>query len=190
MKYIVHGEFVSRDIYYFCKKLKEENKSFIFLNFGEFSFDVKNYINKHDDYDCYININEVLTAYYTKGEAITKEWFEKDRWTKSSVEDLEKRYQKSKFKDTLTFEEWYSKNGWSYMTSTTYEPVCHDIPKHEKDEFVSVERKLFSEIVMNSSTLSKLNELKDKEIKYVLRDDYHTEIIYFDDYLEIEENDN
>lgn len=34
MKYIVNSKEVSRNVFYFCKKAKEENKSFVILKYS------------------------------------------------------------------------------------------------------------------------------------------------------------
>ena len=189
MKYIVNSEEVSRDTFYFCQKAKEENKTFVLLDNSK---DVDSYINKHPDYDYYIRDN--LAAYYTKGEAITTEWYEKDEcysWSKASGEDMTKRYNKSKFKDTMTFEEWYTKNNWTYQSETKYESEEHDIPTVEDFEEEDVKTKLFSVKVKNDDTVQTINEIKEKYgdcIEYVLRDDCYTEIIYRDCYLEIKKD--
>lgn len=185
MRYIVNSEEVSRDTFYFCQKAKEENKSFVLLDNSK---NVDNYINKHPDYDYYIRDN--LAAYYTKGEAIVTEWYEKDEcysWSKASVEDMTKRYNRSKFKDTMTFEEWHTKNNWTYQSETKYESEEHDIPTAD-DFYEEVQIKLFSVKVDNKDTVKTINEIKEKYgdcIEYVLRDDYYTEIIYRDGYKEI-----
>lgn len=183
MQYIVHGERVSRDIYYFCKELQDNNKTFILFNSTDFSKIVHN----KPEYDYYIN--STWSNYTVKTDINTKEWYAKNPWTKTDLEDLQKRYQRSKFKDILTFEQWYTKNGWELKFDTTYEIETNSIPKYDKDEFVAVEGKLFSIIVPNSETLFELNKLQDTEIKYVLRDKHNTEVIFFDEYLEIKEDD-
>ena len=186
MKYIVNSEEVSRDTFYFCQKAKEENKTFVLLDINK---DVDSYINKHPEYDYYIRDN--LATYYTKGEAIVTEWYEKDEyysWSKCSIDDMTKRYQKSKFKDTMTFTDWYAKNGWEYKCETKYESEEHDIPTVEDFEEQEVKTKLFSVKVKNEDTVMTINEIKEKYgdcIEYVLRDDCYTEIIFRDGYLEI-----
>lgn len=186
MQYIVHGRRVSRDIYFFCKELKDNGKTFILINSTDFS-KIDRIVYNKPEYDYYINC--AWSNYTIKTNTNIKEWYEKDSsWVKTDLEDLQKRYQKSKFKDVLTFEQWYTKNGWELKFDTTYETESNSIPNHDKDEFVSVEGKLFSDIVPNSETLAQLNKLKDTEIKYVLRDDRNTEIIFFDYFLEIEED--
>lgn len=185
MRYIVNNEEVSRNTFYFCQKAKKENKTFVLLDNSK---DVDSYINKYPEYDYYIRDN--LVTYYTKGEAIVTEWYEKDEcysWSKASVEDMTKRYNKSKFKDTMTFEEWYKKNNWKYISKTKYESEEHDIPAEEEFEGV-VGFKLFSVKVKNEDTVMTINEIKEKYgdcIEYVLRDDCCTEIIFRDGYLEI-----
>lgn len=186
MKYIVNSEEVSRDTFYFCKRAKEENKTFVLLDNSK---DVDSYINKHPDYDYYIRNN--IASYYTKGEAIVTEWYEKDEcysWSKASIEDMTKRYNKSKFKDTMTFTDWYAKNGWEYKSETKYESEEHNIPVEEDFE-EEVQIKLFSVKVDNEDTVKTINEIKEKYgeycIEYVLRDDAYTEIIYKDTYIEI-----
>lgn len=185
MRYIVNSEEVSRDTFYFCQKAKEENKTFVLLNIDQ---NVDSYINKHPEYDYYIRNN--ISAYYTKGEAIVTEWYEKDDYyncSKCTIDDMTKRYQKSKFKDTMTFEEWYTKNGWEYKSETKYTKDSHDIPTAGDFEEV-VTTKLFSVKVKNDDTVQTINEIKKKYgdcIEYVLRNDCYTEIIYRDCYLEI-----
>lgn len=187
MKYIVNSEEVSRDIFYFCQKAKDENKTFVLLKIDTYA---DSYINQHPEYDYYIRNN--ISAYYTKGEAITTEWFEKDDYyncSKCTLEDMTKRYEKSKFKDTMTFEEWYTKNDWEYKSETKYESEEHDIPPAGDFEDEEVKIKLFSIKVKNEGTVKTINEIRDKYgdscIEYVLRDDFSTEIIYRDCYLEI-----
>lgn len=185
MRYIVNNEEVSRDVFYFCQKAKEENKSFVLLDINK---DVDSYINKHHEYDYYIRNN--ISAYYTKGNAIVTEWYEKDDYyncSKCTPEDMTKRYQKSKFKDTMTFTDWYAKNNWIYQSETKYESKEHNIPTADDFE-EDVKTKLFSVKVDNEDTVKNINEIKDKYgdcIEYVLRDDCCTEIIYRDAYKEI-----
>lgn len=185
MKYIVNSKEVSRDTFYFCKRAKEENKTFVLLDINK---DVESYINKHPDYDYYIRDN--LATYYTKGEAIVTEWYEKDDYyncSKCTPEDMRKRYEKSKFKDTMTFTDWYAKNGWTYQSETKYESEEHDIPAEEEFEEV-VTSKLFSVTVTNDNTVKAINEIRDECgdcIEYVLRSGANTEIIYRDSYREI-----
>ena len=189
MRYIVDSEEVSRDTFYFCQRAKEKNKSFVLLKIG---IDVERYINNHPAYDYYI-YDEIRT-YYTKGEATNNEWFEKeyDSWSKCTPEDMTKRYQKSKFKDTMTFEEWYAKNGWKYHSETKYESEYHDIPPAgDFAEKEGVKIKLFSVEVANANTVKTINKIRDERgnfsIKYVLRNGAYTEIIYQDTYKEIKE---
>lgn len=187
MQYIVHGERVSRDIYYFCKELKENNKTFILFNSTDFS-KIDSIVHNKPEYDYYIN--SAWNNFTVKTDINTKEWYAKNPWTKTDLEDLQKRYQRSRFKDVLSFEQWYIKNGWELKFDTTYEIETNSIPNYDKDEFVAVEGKLFSIIVPNSEALFELNKLQDTEIKYVLRDNHNTEIIFFDEYLEIKEDDD
>ena len=98
---------------------------------------------------------------------------------------MTKRYNKSKFKDTMTFEEWYKKNGWKYHNKTKYKSEYHNIPATRNFKEKEVKTKLFSVKVMNEETVQTINEIKDKYgdcIEYVLRDSAYTEIIYRDDY--------
>ena len=118
MRYIVNSEEVSRDTFYFCQKAKEENKTFVFLNINT---DEESYINKHPEYDYYIC--EEIKTYFTKGNPIVTAWYEKDDYyncSKCAIEDMRKRYEKSKFKDTMTFVEWYTKNNWVHKSETYY----------------------------------------------------------------------
>lgn len=186
MKYIVNNKEVSRDTFYFCKRAKEENKSFVLLNHTK---GVESYINDRPEFDYYI-CDEIRT-YVTKGEVTTNKWFEKDEyysWSKVSIEDMTKRYNKSKFKDTMTFEEWYKKNGWGYKSETKYKGECHDIPTVEEFE-EEVQTKLFSVTVDNGDTVKTINKIRNERgnfcVKYVLRNGAYTEIIYEDTYLEI-----
>lgn len=187
MQYIVHGERVSRDIYYFCKELKKNNKTFILFNSTDFS-KITMIVRNKPEYDYYIN--SAWNNFTIKTDIKTKEWYEKNSCTKTVLEDLQKRYQRSRFKDVLTFEQWYTKNGWELKFDTIYELETNSIPNYDKEEFVAVEGKLFSNIVPNSETLFELNKLQDTEIKYVLRGNQNTEIIFFDEYLEIKEDDD
>lgn len=187
MRYIVNSEEVSKNTFYFCQKAREENKTFVLLDNSK---DIDSYINKHPDYDYYIRDN--LAAYYTKGEAIITEWYEKDEcysWSKCSIDDMTKRYNKSKFKDTMAFAEWYTKNNWTYQSETKYESEEHDIPTVEDFEEEDVKTKLFSVKVNNNDTVKNLNKIREEYseccIEYVLRDDAYTEIIYKDSYKEI-----
>ena len=188
MKYIVDSKEVSRDTFYFCKRAKEENKTFVLLNPNK---DAQTNINRHPEYDYYIRDN--ISAYYTKGEATTNEWFEKeyDSWSKCTPEDMTKRYQKSKFKDTMTFKEWYAKNGWKYQSETKYDSEYHDIPPVGYFKEDGVKTKLFSVTVDNVDTVKTINKIRDERgnfsIKYVLRNGAYTEIIYQDTYKEIKE---
>ena len=186
MKYIVNNKEVSRDTFYFCKRAKEENKTFMLLTPNN---DVPSYINYHPEYDYFI-IDEIKT-YCTKGEAIVKEWFEKDYsvFNKCTPEDMTKRYNKSKLKDTMTFKEWYTKNGWTLKSETKYPTKRHDIPAAGYPLETNIETKSFSITVRNDDTVKTINELRDKYgeycIEYVLRDNTFTEIIYKDTYIEI-----
>ena len=187
MKYIVNNEEVSRDTFYFCQKAKEENKTFVLLRPDK---NLETNFNCHPEYDYYIRDN--ISAYYTKGKATTNEWFAKDDYficSRCTPENMTKRYQKSKFKDTMTFEEWYTKNGWKYHSETKYESEYHDIPTVGYHIEANIETKLFSITVRNDNTVKAINELRDKYgeycIEYVLRDNAFTEIIYKDTYLEI-----
>lgn len=110
MKYIVDSKEVSRDTFYFCKRAKEENKTFVLLDNNT---DVDTYINEHPDYDYYIR--DASATYCTKGGAIVKEWYERG-WSSCTCEDMKKRYDKSKFKNILSFTEGYANNGWKYKT--------------------------------------------------------------------------
>ena len=188
MKYIVNNEEVSRDTFYFCQKAKEENKTFVLLTPNN---DVHAYINYHPEYDYFI-LDKIRT-YYTKGEKTVTEWFEKDYslFNKCTPEDMTKRYNKSKFKDTMTFKEWYTKNGWTLKSETKYPKESHDIPTVEEFEEDGVKIKLFSVTVDNVDTVKTINKIRDERgnfsIKYVLRDNNFTEIIYQDTYKEIKE---
>ena len=185
MKYIVNSKEVSRDTFYFCQNAKVENKTFILLKTDIY---VDAYINKRPDYDYYIR--DDIATYYTKGEAFVKEWYEKDNgWTKTTLEDIAKRYAKSKFKDTMSLEDWYTKNGWTLKSETKYTNESHDIPAQEDFEEKLVKTKLFSVTVTNDDTVKAINEIREKYgdfcIEYVLRNYTSTEIIYRDSYKEI-----
>ena len=185
MKYIVNSKEVSRDTFYFCQNAKVENKTFVLLK-TDIYVDV--YINKHPDYDYYIR--DDIATYYTKGEAFVKEWYEKDSgWTKTTLEDIAKRYAKSKFKDTMSLEDWYTKNGWTLKSVTKYPIESFDIPTVENFEEKLVKTKLFSVTVTNDDTVKAINEIREKYgdfcIEYVLRNYTSTEIIYRDSYKEI-----
>ena len=185
MKYIVNSKEVSRDTFYFCKRAKEENKTFVLLANNT---DVDDYINEHPKYDYYICDN--LATYFTKGEVIVKQWFDKNHgWYMCTLEDMKKRYNKSKLKDTMTLQEWYTKNGWTLNSETTYTKESHDMPIQEDFEEKKVKTKLFSVIVKNDDTVKTINEIREKYgeycIEYVLRDYSFTEIIYKDTYKEI-----
>ena len=187
MKYIVNSKEVSRDTFYFCQRANEENKSFVLLNS---TIGIESYINNHLEYDYYI-CDEIRT-YVTKGEVTTNKWFEKDEyysWSKASIEDMTKRYNKSKFKDTMTFKEWYTKNGWTLKSETKYAIKRYNIPIAEDFEEKDVKIKLFSVTVKNDDTVKTINKIRDERgnfsIKYVLRDNNFTEIIYEDTYKEI-----
>ena len=188
MKYIVNNKEVSRDTFYFCKRAKEENKTFILLTPNN---DVSSYINYHPEYDYYIC--DGTRTYYSKGEAIVTEWYEKDGdygWSKTSIEDMTKRYNKSKFKSFMTFKEWYTKNGWKYHSETKYESEYHDIPATEDfEEEDGMMIKLFSVKVNTEDTVKTINEIRKEcgilSIEYVLRNNNYTEIIYSDNYKEI-----
>ena len=102
---------------------------------------------------------------------------------------MKERYNKSKFKDTMTFKEWYTKNGWEYKSETKYPKESHDIPEVGYHLETNIETKLFSISVRNDDTVKAINELREKYgeycIEYVLRDNSFTEIIYKDTYMEI-----
>lgn len=185
MKYIVNNKEVSRDTFYFCKRAKEENKTFVLLTPNN---DVQININCRPKFDYFI-IDELRT-YYTKGEAVVKEWFDKSfGYSECTLDDMKERYNKSKFKDTMTFKEWYTKNGWEYKSETKYPKEEHDIPEVGYQLETNIETKLFSITVSNDDTVKAINELRDKYsdfcIEYVLRDNAFTEIIYKDTYMEI-----
>lgn len=185
MKYIVNNTEVSKDTFYFCKRAKEENKTFVLLNPNN---DVQTNINCHPKYDYFIY--DEMRTYYTKGEAIVKEWFVKSfGWSECTLDDMKERYNKSKFKDTMPFEEWYKKNGWEYKSETKYPKESHDIPEVGYHLETNIETKSFSITVRNDDTVKAINELRDKYgeycIEYVLRDNTFTEIIYKDTYIEI-----
>lgn len=191
MKYIVNNKEVSRDTFYFCKRAKEENKTFVLLNPNN---DVQTNINCHPEYDYFIY--DEMRTYYTKGEVVVKEWFDKSfGWSECTLEDMKERYNKSKFKDTMTFKEWYTKNGWEYKSETKYPKESHDIPPAGDFEDEEVKIKLFSVKVKNEDTVMTINDIRkqygdlggDSCIKYVLRDNAYTEIIYRDAYKELEE---
>ena len=184
MKYIVDSKEVSRDTFYFCQDAKVENKTFVLLANNT---DVDDYINEHPNYDYYIR--DDLATYYTKGEAIVKQWFEKEpHWYACTLDSMKKRYIKSKFKDTMTIEGWYTKNGWTLKSDTKYAKESHDIPVQEDFE-ETVTAKLFSVKVNNNDTVKAINEIREKVgiscIEYVLRDYSFTEIIYKDTYKKI-----
>ena len=187
MKYIVDSKEVSRDTFYFCQMAKEKNKKFVLLNSN---IDVESYINNHPEFDYFVY--DEMRTYYTKGEETFTEWFDKDDYYKCSwctLEDMVKRYNRSKFKDTMTFENWYTMNGWKYHSETKYASECHDILTTEDFEEEDVQTKLFSVKVMNEDTVKTINEIRKEcgllSIEYVLRDNGYTEIIYSDDYKEI-----
>ena len=110
-------------------------------------------------------------------------------WIECTLEDMKERYSKSKFKDTMTFKEWYTKNGWEYKSKTKYPAESHDIPEVGYQLETNIETKLFSITVSNDDTVKAINEFRDKYgeycIEYVLRDNTFTEILYKDTYLEI-----
>ena len=185
MKYIVDSKEVSRDTFYFCKRAKEENKTFVLLNPNN---DVQTNINCRPKFDYFIY--DELRTYYTKGEATIKEWFVKSfGWSECTLADMKERYNKSKFKDIMTFKEWYTKNGWEYKSETKYPKESHDIPEVGYHLETNIETKLFSISVRNDDTVKAINELREKYgeycIEYVLRDNSFTEIIYKDTYMEI-----
>ena len=187
MKYIVNNKEVSRDTFYFCKRAKEENKTFVLLTPNN---DVQTNINCRPKFDYFI-VDE-LSTYYTKGEAVVKEWFDKSfGYSECTLDDMKERYNKSKFKDTMAFEEWYTKNGWEYKSETKYPKESHDIPAVGDFEEDRVKTKLFSVTVDNVDTVKTINKIRDERgnfsIKYVLRDNNFTEIIYQDTYKEIKE---
>ena len=184
MKYIVNSKEVSRDTFYFCQDANVENKTFVLLANNT---DVDGYINEHPYYDYYIS--DDLATYYTKGEAIVKQWFEKNLgWYTCTLDGMKNRYNKSKFKDTMTFEKWYTKNGWTLNSETKFAKESHDIPTQEDFE-ETVMTKLFSVKVNNDDTVKAINNIREKYgeccIEYVLRDYSFTEIIYKDTYKEI-----
>lgn len=184
MKYIVNNKEVSRDTFYFCKRAKEENKTFVLLTPNN---DVPSYINYHPEYYYFI-IDEIKT-YCTKGEAVVKEWFDKSfGYSERTLDDMKERYNKSKFKDNMTFKEWYTKNGWTLKSETKYPKESHDIPATRDFKEKDIKIKLFSITVRNDNTVEAINEIRDKYgdcIEYVLRDNNYTEIIYQDRYKEI-----
>ena len=185
MKYIVNNEEVSRDTFYFCQRAKEENKTFILLDPNN---DVQTIINSHPEYDYFI-VDDIKT-YCTKGESIVKEWFDKSfGYYECTLHDMKERYNKSKLKDTMTFKEWYTKNGWTLKSETKYAIKRYNMPIAEDFEEKDVKIKLFSVIVKNDDTVKTINKIRDERgnfsIKYVLRNGAYTEIIYQDTYKEI-----
>lgn len=184
MKYIVNNKEVSRDTFYFCKRAKEENKTFVLLTPNN---DVPSYINYHPEYDYFII--DAIKTYCIKGEAIVKEWFDKSfGYSECTLEDMKERYNKSKFKDTMTFKEWYTKNGWTLKSETKYPTKSHDLPATRNFKEKEVKIRLFSITVRNEETVQTINKIIDEYgdcIKYVLRDDNFTEIVYQDRYKEI-----
>ena len=185
MKYIVNNEEVSRATFYFCQKAKEENKTFVLLTPNN---DVHSYINYHPEYDYFII--DAIKTYCTKGEVIVKEWFDKSfGYSECTLEDMKERYNKSKLKDTMTFKEWYTKNGWTLKSETKYPRENHDIPVAGYPLETNIETKSFSITVRNDDTVKAINDLRDNYgeycIEYVLRDNTFTEIIYKDTYIEI-----
>ena len=184
MKYIVDSKEVSRNTFYFCKKAKEEKKSFVLLKYNN-PDEIENFISDNLEYDYYVCDN--INSYYVKGEAIVEEWYEKYRGApKYTPDDLKKKFEKSKCR-TSTFEKWCTKNDWEHKIETKYNKECFDIP--EVGDFEEVARaKLFSVIVTKDDTIKTINELREKYsdcIEYVLRDGDYTEIIYKDRYKEI-----
>lgn len=183
MKYIVDSKEVSRNTFYFCKKAKEENKRFVLLKYNP--DEIENYINDNSEYDYYVC--DDLATYYTKGEAIVEEWYEKYRGApKYTYEDLKKKFEKSKCR-TSTFTDWYARNGWEHKMKLNITKESHDIPTVEDFEEV-VTGKLFSVKVNNDDTVKAINEIKEKNgdcIEYVLRTGAYTEIIYKDAFKEI-----
>lgn len=184
MKYIVNSKEVSRNTFYFCKKAKAENKSFVLLKYNN-PDEIENYINDNSEYDYYVCDN--INSYYTKGEAVVTEWYEKYRGApKYTPDDLKKKFEKSKCR-TSTFTDWYARNGWEYKMKLNITKESHDIPAVEDFEEVTMS-KLFSVKVNNDDTVKAINEIKEKYgdcIEYVLRTGAYTEIIYEDSYLEI-----
>ena len=185
MKYIVNSKEVSRNTYYFCQTAKVENKTFVLLANNT---DVDDYINEHPNYDYYIR--DDLATYYTKGEATVKQWFDKSfGWSACTLDNMKKRYNKSKFKDTMTFKEWYTKNGWTLKSETKYAIKRYNIPIVEDFEEKDVKIKLFSVKVKHEDTVKTINKIRDERgnfcVKYVLRNNVYTEIIYEDCYKEI-----
>ena len=185
MKYIVDSKEVSRNVFYFCKRAKEENKSFVLLKYdnGE---ETENYIDNNSEFDYYMCDN--INSYFVKGAKITEEWFEKYRGApKYTPDEMMKKFKKSKCK-TLTFEKWCTKNDWEHKIETRYEKRCFDIPE-VRDFEEEVRTKLFSIKVNNDDTVKAINEIRAKSgnfcIEYVLRTGAYTEIIYEDSYLEI-----
>ena len=186
MKYIVNSKEVSRNTFYFCKKAKEENKSFILLKCNN-TDEIENFISEHPDNDYYVCDN--LNFYYVKGEKTTEEWFEKYRGApKYTYDDLKKKFEKSKCW-TSTFEKWCTKNDWEHKIETKCNKERFDIPEVGDFEEEDVQTKLFSVIVTKDNTIKAINEIRKEcgilSIEYVLRDGAYTEIIYADSYLEI-----
>lgn len=181
MKYIVNSKEVSRDTFYCCQNAKVENKTFVLLANNT---DVDAYVNEHPNYDYYIR--DDLATYYTKGEAIVKEWYERG-WSNCTCEDMKKRYDKSKFKNIMSFTEWYANNGWIYKMKLNITKKSHGMPTVEDFE-ETVRDKLFSVKVNNDDTVKTINEIEEKYgdcIEYVLRTGAYTEIIYKDTFKEI-----
>ena len=89
----------------------------------------------------------------------------------------------------MTFEKWYTKNGWTLKSETMYTKESHDIPTVGYHLETNIETKSFSITVRNNDTVKAINEIREKYgdfcIEYVLRDYTFTEIIYKDTYIEI-----
>lgn len=181
MKYIVHGREVSRDMYYFCLQSKNENKSFVFL-YGDCN--VNEYAASHPEYDYYIEYKPEKV--YFKGNKNVKQWFKKTvSWQKEPYDVLARRYERSKFKNTLSFEEWCAKNWWKLEEEISYDMIWFNIPTVDDAVDAIPTRKLVSVVVDNTKTVETLNKLSD--VQYVLRSGYTTEIIYLEDVLEMKE---
>lgn len=187
MKYIVDNREVPEAVYNFCSDCFKKNLKFVILE-DVCSTRVDSYMDKHPEFDYYINFSKKFAVYYEKDSVEFEEYFENTlRCTRNSVEQLKERYEKSKFRNSMSFEDWYTKNNWEFVHEEHFKFNTFDIPKNLENHD-PVDTKYFSETVDNMIAVDKLNELKEKgiEIKYLLREFCKTEIIYLDSCKELE----
>lgn len=190
MKFIVNNTEVPETVYNFCSDCLRKNRKFVILK-NVCSTRAGSYMDNHPEYDYYINFSRHFAVYYEKDSIEVEEYFDNaTRFSRNSVEQVKERYEKSKFRNSMSFKDWYEKNNWNLIHKEHFKFNTFDIPKNLENRD-PVTEKYFSESVDFTKAVDKLNELKEKgiEAKYVLREFSKTEIIYLDSCKEIKTDD-